>query len=455
MKLDSMSRWIPWVYFLPVYLLLAQSCKPDDPDPLVVIQTGDIEEVGATHCIIHGEILEIGLDGIGQHGFVWSESSGVDLENGEVNQLGPAFAPGTFFSKLKNLDANTTYHVRAYASSGSKTIYGEEKTLTTTDPTVPELHTLGAFEVESYTAGSGGDIVSNGGAPISRKGVCWSTGRFPTIDDPCTRDGEGSGSFETTLGPLEPFTVYHMRAYATNRIGTGYGEELIFFTLWDNAPVVDFDGNTYATVQIGDQVWMAENLKSEHYSDGSSLQKVELDADWMALETDVKAYCYFDNSTDMYDTFGALYSWAAAMNGEAGGNGNPGMVQGVCPTGWHLPSEEEWLELEYHLGMSELIAEDIGWRGYEEGGMLKQTGTALWLEPNLMATNETGFTALPAGFRDVDGLFRANGSFTSFWSSTGHEEGAWLRGLHAGRGEILHEPYEQKNGFSVRCVKDR
>jgi uncharacterized protein (TIGR02145 family) len=284
--------------------------------------------------------------------------------------------------------------------------------------------------------------------------VCWDTGRNPDINDQCTDDGRGTGIFETTLGPLEPYTIYHMRAYATNSEGTAYGSELIFITLWDNAPVTDFDGHSYATVQIGDQVWMAENLKSEHYSDGSPINRVEVDEEWRALEPDVKAYCFFDNSPGMFNTFGALYTWAAAMNGDVSSDEDPSGVQGVCPENWHLPSEDEWLELEFHLGMSKLIAEDIGWRGYEEGGMLKQTGTGLWLEPNLMATNETGFTAIPAGFRDTDGVFRANGSFTSFWSSTGHPEGAWLRGLHAGRGEILHEPYEVKNGFSVRCVMD-
>lgn len=455
MKLNTISGCILRVCFLLGYLLIAQSCQPDDPDPVIVIETGEIEDVGPTHCIIHGEILEVGMDGIAQHGFVWAESPGVNLENGYSNQLGSAFAPGIYSSTLKDLSPTTTYYVRAYASSGSQTSYGREKTLTTSAPTVPVLHTLWAFDVDSYTAGSGGDITSDGGEAISKKGVCWSTGRFPTIDDPSTNDGAGSGSFETTLGPLEPYTIYHMRAYATNSVGTGYGEEMIFFTLWDNAPVIDFDGNTYATVQIGDQVWMTENLKSEHYSDGSSLTKVEHDEDWAALEADLKAYCFFENSTEMRNTFGALYTWAAAMNGEASSNEKPSGVQGVCPAGWHLPSEDEWLDLEYHLGMSKLIAEDMGWRGYEEGGMLKQTGTELWVEPNLLATNETGFTAIPAGFRDVDGLFRSLGSFTSFWSSSGHEDGAWLRGLHAGRGEILHEPYEETNGFSVRCVKDR
>ena len=91
----------------------------------------------------------------------------------------------------------------------------------------------------------------------------------------------------------------------------------------------------------------------------------------------------------------------------------------------------------------------------EEGGMIKQEGTDLWNEPNLMATNETGFTALPGGFRDADGLFRAIESFTAFWSSSANEEGAWLRGLHYDRGEILHEPSPLKYEFSVRCVKDR
>jgi uncharacterized protein (TIGR02145 family) len=448
------EKWGVRFCFWMLIILVIQGCKPKDPDPQIVIDTGELSEIGPTHCIIEGEILETGVNEILQHGFVWSESPDVTLDSGKKNELGTS-GPGTYSSTIQDLSPNTTYYIRAYASDATLTKYGAEKNFITTGPTVPVLRTWSAFNVGSYKAQSGGNISSDGGSEVTARDVCWSTSRFPTIDDQFSLDDAGTGSYESLLQPLKPYTIYHTRAYATNSIGTGYGEEMLFFTLWDNKSVEDYDGNAYETVQIGDQVWIAENLRSEHYSDGSAMVPVEQDVDWMALEPDMKAYSYYENSTDNQDTYGMLYTWAAAMNGEGSSNELPSGIQGVCPSSWHMPSESEWKELEYQLGMSELIAVDVGWRGYEEGGMLKQKGTNLWKEPNLMATNETGFTALPGGFRDADGLFRAIESFTAFWSSTANEEGAWLRGLHYDRGEILHEPYQVKYGLSVRCVKDR
>ena len=105
--------------------------------------------------------------------------------------------------------------------------------------------------------------------------------------------------------------------------------------------------------------------------------------------------------------------------------------------------------------MSELRVGKDGWRGWDEGGKLKQAGTILWEEPNEFATNESGFNAIPGGFRDSTGVFKSGGSFTGFWTTRGGEnDEAWIRGLHADRGEILREIYPRKDGFSVRCIMD-
>jgi len=200
---------------------------------------------------------------------------------------------------------------------------------------------------------------------------------------------------------------------------------------------------------------MAENIRAVHYSNGDPIQRIEATEEWTALESDAKAYCYYESSDAAFGTYGALYTWAAAMNGEESSNEVPSEVQGVCPSGWHLPSDREWKQLEVQLGMSELKANDDGWRGWDEGGMLKQTGTLLWIDPNEFASNSSGFTALPAGFRDADGSFQSSGKFTSFWSTTGYDaDGVWIRGLHAMRGELLRDVYPRKDGFSVRCIKD-
>ena len=132
--------------------------------------------------------------------------------------------------------------------------------------------------------------------------------------------------------------------------------------------VTDIDGNTYRTVRIGDQIWMQENLRVTHYADGTAVPFVENSTNWDALEWDDKAYCWYDNSVANKDIYGGLYTWAAAMNGELSSEANPSGMQGVCPNGWHLPSDSEWKQLEMYLGMSQSEADSENYRGINEGG---------------------------------------------------------------------------------------
>ncbi|KPJ98607.1 MAG: hypothetical protein AMJ60_07710, partial [Desulfobacterales bacterium SG8_35] len=151
-------------------------------------------------------------------------------------------------------------------------------------------------------------------------------------------------------------------------MGTGYGDEWSFRTLTTSSdPVTDIDGNTYNTVVIGEQIWMAENLKVIHYSNGDPIPLVEGAPEWDTMSSWVKAYCWYDNNPNIGEVFGALYTWAAAMNGQPSSDNNPSGVQGVCPSGWHLPSDEEWKQLEMHLGMSRADADkDSEMRGTNE-----------------------------------------------------------------------------------------
>src|SRR6056297_3339950 len=123
--------------------------------------------------------------------------------------------------------------------------------------------------------------------------------------------------------------------------------------------VQDYDGNWYHTVPIGNQCWMKENMRVTHYEDGTEISHVTGDTEWDNLTETDKAWCYYDNSDSLGNIYGALYTWAAAMNGAASSNDNPSGVQGVCPDGWHLPSDEEWKELEMELGMSQSEADEI------------------------------------------------------------------------------------------------
>ncbi len=221
----------------------------------------------------------------------------------------------------------------------------------------------------------------------------------------------------------------------------------ITFTLtngtFDTGTVTDIDGNVYQTVQIGDQLWMAENLKVTHYRNGDAITNVTDATEWSNLSTG--AYCNYDNDANNTATYGRLYNWYAVNDS-----------RNIAPEGWHVPTDEEWKQLELYLGQTD--ADDMGWRGTDEGGKLKESGTVHWNSPNTGATNEIGFSALPGGDRnDYDGPYYDMGTTAYFWSSTEYEDDsthAWVRTLHF-QNSGVHRGYSSKQaGFSVRLVRD-
>jgi len=206
--------------------------------------------------------------------------------------------------------------------------------------------------------------------------------------------------------------------------------------------VTDFDGNIYGTVQIGDQVWMAENLRSTHYSDGTSISGVSV----------------YDNNEDNAAIYGRLYTWEAMMNGAASSDANPSGIQGVCPSGWHLPSDNEWKELEMNLGMDENEANAADARGTNEGSKL--AGNAdLWNNGALENDSEfgtSGFMALPGGFRGTSGNHIRMADYAYFWSATVKSGvDTWIRVLIYDKTQVYRGLQQNQGvGFSVRCVKD-
>jgi uncharacterized protein (TIGR02145 family) len=206
--------------------------------------------------------------------------------------------------------------------------------------------------------------------------------------------------------------------------------------------VTDYDDNVYQTVLIGDQCWMMENLKVTHYRNGDPIPHVTDGGTWSGLSTG--AYCNYDNDPANVATYGRLYNWYAVDDS-----------RNIAPAGWHVPSDEEWKQLEMYLGMSQAEADDEGWRGTDEGGKLKETGTTHWQSPNTGATNESGFTALPGGYRGYSGYFSDMGGSALFWSSTElYSYYAWGRYLDYGYSQVYRNYYSRHYGFSVRCVRD-
>ncbi len=198
----------------------------------------------------------------------------------------------------------------------------------------------------------------------------------------------------------------------------------------DPETVADIDGNIYRTVVIGSQVWFGENLKSTKYDNGEPIQEVTGETQWLNLTSG--AYCEYDNNPANTPVYGLLYNWHAVKDS-----------RNVCPTGWHVPTYDDWTELVDFLG-GESAA----------GGKLKEKGIAHWISPNAGATDDYGFTALPSGYR-MDGTFRQPGYYAVFWSST--EEDAtdgWILTLISSSTQSYLESAYKTDGLSVRCIKN-
>jgi uncharacterized protein (TIGR02145 family) len=206
--------------------------------------------------------------------------------------------------------------------------------------------------------------------------------------------------------------------------------------------MTDIDGNVYKTIKIGNQVWMAENLKVTRYRNGDAILNVKSSSNWQFLSSG--AYCAYNNDNGNVATYGLLYNWYAVADN-----------RNIAPEGWHVPTDEDWKELEMHLGMSRSEADEGGSRGADEGGKLKEAGTASWNSPNSGATNSSGFTALPGGYRYSNGAFIDMGDYGFWWSATAYSNRrAWRRFLYYSRPEVYRNQNDKRIGISVRLVRD-
>ena len=207
--------------------------------------------------------------------------------------------------------------------------------------------------------------------------------------------------------------------------------------------VSDVEGNVYKTVLIGDQIWMAENLKVTKYNNGNRIPNISDNIEWIDLSTGAR--CYYNNdSTTFAKVYGALYNWFAVTDSRK-----------LCPSGWHVPTDADWKILEMYLGMSQTEADETEWRGTDEGGKLKETGTTYWESPNTGATNSTGFAGRPGGYRNWFGPFEEEGFWGIWWTSTEFDAAyAWKRNLSSDYATIYSYYNPKIAGFSVRCVKN-
>jgi len=361
-------------------------------------------------------------------------------------------------ANISGLTPGTTYHFRIISVNSVGTANGNDLTFTTLS-VVPTLTTTSILYVTASSAITGGNITADGGALITSKGVCWATTPNPTIENSKTSDGTGIGSFTSKINCLFGATNYYVRAYATNSNGTGYGDQQclitklgpIFNPSLTYGLVTDIDGNCYKTIQIGNQIWMAENLKTIHYNDGNPIPNVTNGEEWANLPTAAwvgtelpltyityGAYCWYNNETDTYgNDYGILYNWGAVGTDK------------LCPIGWHVPSLAEW----------RIICPETDYENGPYGEELMETGKIHWNESaELDGINTTGFTALPGGYRQSTGEFKYSGYQGYYWASNGRTypglKFAWdiyYYGRITTPSAVLES---EKQGRSIRCIKD-
>jgi len=295
---------------------------------------------------------------------------------------------------------------------------------------VPTLNTLPVLYISEQSVTCEGNITDDGGAEITERGICWNTSGSPTTASNKIACGSGTGNYTGTIDGLSTNCQHYIRAYAINKAGTGYGPEIRFRT-WNTDKVTDIDGNVYHTVTIGTQVWMVENLKVTHYRNGEAIANITDNVQWEGLTTG--AYRDYNNNAANSITYGRLYNWFSVDDS-----------RNIAPDGWHVPGDADWTLLGNYLD-GEAVA----------GGKMKEAGLAHWNEPNTGATNETGFTGLPAGHCDYAGIFSYIKLGAGWWTSTAENPNdAWIRYLDYGAADIWRYLEDKRYGRSVRCVKD-
>jgi len=437
------------------------------PSTLPGMATAPATSIQANQAVLGGQVLSDGGAVVTARGVCWSRNPAPTL--GASSQL-MGQGTGSFSTTVAGLDSASLFYVRAYGTNSVGTAYGTEISFTTL-ARLPVLTTSSISQITQSTALSGGSISTDGGAVVTQRGVCWATTPNPTVSGSRTQDGLGAGAFSSNLTGLSASTLYYVRAYATNSVGTAYGQQLQFTT---TAPFVcgtsratDLDGQNYATLSlnltINNQLravcWFKQNLRVSRYRNGDAIPTGLDTASWRLATSGAMAS---PNDSAVYDSlYGKLYNWYAVAD-----------PRGVCPAGWHVATDAEYLALTnfcQNNGYPNTFSNRNG-----TGRALKscrQINTPFsascntTIHPRWVAHNNSnphygndafGFSGLPAGTRvGDDGTFQAFGGnlllLTPQISTTNLPYGYFLR---FDAGDFRRATGLKAWGGSVRCVRD-
>jgi uncharacterized protein (TIGR02145 family) len=306
---------------------------------------------------------------------------------------------------------------------------------------LPTLKAYSPLFISSSTATVGFKIESKGGSKILDCGIYIglsanpeTTGTKLLVASDTPTVAIDTGTFVFQVNGLIAGTQFYMKAYAKNSKGDGLSDQVTFTA---PAKIKDYDNNAYETVTIVNQMWMAENLKATHFQNGDPLGTTTVSTFDISGESTPKYQWSYNGDDGTAAVFGKLYTYYAIIDSGK-----------ICPSGWHVPTDADWMTLENTLG------------GYTiAGSSLKESGNAHWLSPyNIDATNVSCFKALPGGYRNsTSGAngFSFIGNYGYWWSSTeGDASNAWIRSLFVQSAQLSRNSFSKKGGASIRCLKD-
>lgn len=410
--------------------------------------TVSVREVTSTSAICNGFVSKDGGSYVTIRGVCWSTSQNPTIDDRHTTD---GRGTGNFISFMTGLTAGTTYYVRAYATNQAGTSYGEQEIFTTVTD-VPTVTTGTVSNITATSATCGGNVTNVGSSTVTHRGVCWSDNGTPSLNNNHTDEGGGTGNFISHMTGLTAGTKYYVRAYATNSAGIEYGDVVSFATNYGQpcpnaVTMTDVDGNVYNTVQIGDQCWMKENLRTTRYADGTSIQCGNGDT------SSIMAYYYYPSNVAAY---GLLYNWSAVMRNSSSSNTNPSGVQGICPIGWHVPSKSEWSQLKSYMAH-----QDVYFCEHNNMTAKALASNTDWASSSVQCAvgntqnnnNASGFSAVPAGSFDL--FYYGSGSFAEFCSSYEYGNyGAYYLSLEYDRAVATIYYWSKTTGSSVRCLRD-